>query len=61
MSATAAALPLPTPLLWVRPKLTDHGTLLAMANVAGSVVPAVAAILQIGVTCIVNPQACGPH
>jgi hypothetical protein len=58
MSAQVAALPLPTPRLWVPPTLTEHGGLVAMANIAGSVVPAVAALLQIGTSCIVNPPSC---
>jgi hypothetical protein len=55
MSARVAALPLPTLRMWVPPTLTEHGGLLAMASVAGSVVPAVAALLQISGSCITNP------
>ncbi len=61
MSARVAALPLPTSRIWVPPTLTEHGALVAMANVAGSVVPAVAALLQISTSCIVNPASCNPH
>lgn len=62
MSARVAALPLPTGRVWVPPTLTEHGALVAMAtNVAGSVVPAVAALLQISTSCIVNPAGCNPH
>jgi hypothetical protein len=63
MSASTAVLPLPTPLVWVPPKLTDHGTLLAMANVAGSVVPMVAALLQVSLSCtaVPPPPTCPGH
>jgi hypothetical protein len=61
MIASTAALPLPTQRVWVPPKLTDHGALLAMANVAGSVIPAVAALLQISGSCITNPASCNGH
>jgi hypothetical protein len=58
MSARVAALALSTPRIWVPPTLTEHGGLVAMANIVGSVVPGVAALLQIGTSCIVNPASC---
>ena len=62
MTARIAALPLPTGRVWVAPTLTDHGALVAMATtVMGSVVPAVAALLQISTSCIINPPSCNPH
>jgi hypothetical protein len=61
MSARVAALPFPTPRIWVPPKLIEHGPLVVMANIAGGVIPAVAALLQIGGSCIINPPSCnGP-
>jgi hypothetical protein len=61
MSARVAALPLPTMRMWVPPTLTDHGTLLAMANVVGSVVPVVAALLQVSGSCLTNPTPSCNH
>jgi hypothetical protein len=58
MSASVATLSLPTPRIWVPPTLTEHGPLVFMANIAGGVVPAVAALLQIGQSCITNPPSC---
>lgn len=58
MSALAAALPLPEPRLWVAPTLTEHGPLASLAHVTAGVMPAVAALLQIGFSCTVNPANC---
>jgi len=56
MNAQAAALPLPRP--WVAPTLTEHGPLAALAHASAGVVPAVAALLQITISCTQNPPSC---
>jgi hypothetical protein len=58
MSAFAAALPLPAPRVWVAPTLTEHGPLAALAHAAAGTVPAVAALLQITISCIQSPPSC---
>jgi hypothetical protein len=57
-SRVAAALPLPAPRLWVAPTLTEHGPLASLAHATAGVVPAVAALLQIGISCVTNPAGC---
>ncbi|GEM_PF-2870129 len=59
MSARAAVIVPALPRPWLPPTLTEHGPLTAMVRVSNGAVPMVAALLQIGVSCQINPQACG--
>jgi hypothetical protein len=56
MNAQAAALQLPR--TWVAPTLTEHGPLAALAHATAGAVPAVAALLQITISCTQNPPSC---
>jgi hypothetical protein len=51
---------LPGPMVWEEPVITEHGFLAAFSQHAG--LPAIAALLQIGVSCKTGQPGCtGPH
>lgn len=47
---------LPVPLVWEEPVIKEHGFLAAFSQHAG--LPALAALLQIGLSCKSNPPSC---
>jgi hypothetical protein len=47
---------LPGPLVWEEPVIKEHGFLAAFSNHAG--LPAIAALLQIGISCKTSPTGC---
>jgi hypothetical protein len=50
----------PGTLVWEEPVVREHGFLAAFSQHAG--LPAIAALLQIGVSCTKAPPSCnGPH
>jgi hypothetical protein len=60
MDSYTLRLPLPGQLVWEEPVIKEHGFLAAFSQHAG--LPAIAALLQIGISCEKTPPTCqNPH